>query len=77
MVDTRTALAAVLGIVLGVFLVAAPDAVVRAHTIGRVPGDRGGEYGSDGATSGRRRRLVQVLGVGSLALGLYLAWTLL
>lgn len=77
MVDTRTALAAVLGIMLGAFLVAAPDAVVRAHTIGRVPGDRGGEYGSDGTTSKGRRRLVQVLGVGSLALGLYLAWTLL
>lgn len=77
MIDTRTALAAVLGIMLGGFLVAAPDAIARAHTIGRVPGDRGGEYGSNGATSRARRRLVQVLGVGTIVLGLYLAWTLL
>lgn len=76
MVDVRTALAAALGIALGAFLIAAPGAVVRAHTTGRVPGERGGEYGSDGPAPERWRRLVQALGIGSLAFGFYFAWML-
>jgi hypothetical protein len=77
MVDVRTVLAAVLGVALGVVLVAAPDAVIRVQTAGRLPSDRGGEYGSDAAVPTHWRRLVQVVGVGSLLLGLYFGWTAL
>jgi hypothetical protein len=71
--DLRTALAAALGVALGLALVAYPDAVVRAHSVGRVPGDRRGEYGSDGDAPDRSRRVVQALGLGSVVLGLYFA----
>lgn len=67
----RTLLAAILGVVLGALLVAYPEAVVRAHLFGRVPGGRGSEYGADAAVSGRRRRLVQLIGVGMVLAGLY------
>ncbi|WP_415382685.1 hypothetical protein [Halosimplex sp. TS25] len=69
--DYRTLAAAVLGIGLGVVLVAAPEAVVRAHTTGRVPGERGGEYGTDGEPEGKIRRLVQVVGAALIAAGGY------
>lgn len=74
--DLRTLLAAILGVVLGAVLVAYPDAVVRAQTAGRIPGQRDGEFGSDSPISERWRRLVQALGVVSFAGGLYFAWTL-
>ena len=73
--DPRTALAAGLGVALGVVLVAYPDAVVRAYAAGGAP-DRHGEYGSDGVP-GNWRRVVQALGVGSVLLGLYFASQLL
>jgi len=69
--DLRTLLAAVLGIGLGLVLLVYPAAVVRAQTAGRLPHDRGGEYGTD-ATPDRWRRLVQVAGLVVLLFGLYL-----
>ncbi|WP_135362655.1 hypothetical protein [Halosimplex halophilum] len=69
--DYRTLLAAVLGAGLGAVLIAVPEAVVRAHTVGRVPGDRGGEYGSDDELDGRIRRLVQAVGAALILAGLY------
>lgn len=71
MPDLRTLLAAVLGVGLGVVLLAYPDVVVRVHTAGRLPHDRTGEYGNDASTPGRWRRIVQLVGVASVALGLY------
>lgn len=76
MTDARTLLAAGLGVLLGVICLLAPEAVVRAQTVGRRPDGRGGEYGTD-AASGRWRRLVQALGGGCLLLGLYFGYTAL
>ncbi|MFC4450622.1 hypothetical protein [Halorussus aquaticus] len=69
--DFRTLLAAVLGVGLGVLFVAYPEAVVRAHTAGRGPTGRRGEYGGDEAPPDRWRRLVQLVGAAAIALGLY------
>jgi hypothetical protein len=69
--DLRTLLAAVLGVGLGLFFVAYPQAVVRMHTAGRRPTGRSGEYGEDSAPEDRWRRLVQVVGVGAIVAGLY------
>ena len=71
--DVRTLLAAGLGVALGLLLVAYPDAVVSAQTAGRLPRDRGGEYGTDAAASGRVRTLVRGLGVVVTLLGVYFA----
>ncbi|UPW01684.1 hypothetical protein M0R88_06175 [Halorussus gelatinilyticus] len=68
--DFRTLLAAVLGVGLGLFFLAAPDAVVRMHAAGRRPPGRGGEYGADSG-GGRWRRVVQAVGVALVAVGLY------
>jgi len=67
--DYRTLLAAVLGVGLGVVLLAAPEAVVRAHTTGRVPGDGG--YGTDSDADGLTRRVVQGVGVALVLAGVY------
>jgi hypothetical protein len=71
MVDYRTLAAAVLGVGLGLVLLAFPEGVVRVQTVGRVPGDRRGEYGTDDGYS--RRLLFAVRGVGVLVAlaGLY------
>ena len=71
--DLRTGLAAVLGVGLGLVLLAYPDAVVRAQTAGRLPHDRGGEYGQDADLPRRWRLLVRALGLGAVAFGLSLA----
>lgn len=76
MTDARTLLAAGLGVCLGLLCLLAPGAVVRAQTLGRRPGGRGGEYGTD-AVSGRWRRVVQALGGGCLLLGLYFGYAAL
>ena len=68
--DYRTLAAAVLGVGLGLVLVAAPEGVLRAQFAGRVPGDRHGEYGSDG-DAGRYTLLVRGLGVVAVLAGLY------
>lgn len=75
--DLRTALAAVLGVGLGALLLAYPDAVVRAHTAGRLPHDRRGEFGADAPAPDRWRLLVRGLGAVSVIAGLYFATTLL
>lgn len=74
MTEVRTLLAAVLGVLLGTLCLLAPEAVVRAQTVGRRPDGRGGEYGSD-AVPARWRRIVQALGGGCLLLGLYFGYT--
>jgi hypothetical protein len=73
MVAVRTLLAAVLGVGLGLVLIAYPEIVIRIHTAGRIPSDRRGEYGTETPISDRWRRVVQVFGGASLVLGLYFA----
>ena len=46
MAGTRELLAAVLGVGLGIVFVAAPQFIVKIHTLGRGPQDRHGEFGS-------------------------------
>lgn len=77
MLDLRTLLAAVLGVGLGLVLVAAPDTVVQVQTAGRLPSDRGGEYGQEGSVSGRTRLLVRTLGVACVVFGCYFGWVAL
>lgn len=77
MADTRTLLAAVLGVGLGAVLLAYPEAVVRSQTAGRVPDDRGGEYGQGSEVPERWTRLVRVLGVLVAAGGLYFGYVAL
>jgi hypothetical protein len=71
MVALRDLLAAVLGVGLGLVLLAAPGAVVRAQTAGRLPSDRSGEYGRDAEVPPRWRYVARAVGVGLIALGLY------
>ncbi|MFB6105417.1 MAG: hypothetical protein ABEJ70_00450 [Halobacteriaceae archaeon] len=75
MTDFRTLLAAVLGVGVGLVLLAAPDAVVRVQTLGRVPRRRG-EYGADGDAPTWARALVRVVGTGLVLGGAYFGWTL-
>ena len=64
MADLRTQLALVLGIGLGLVLIVYPDLLLRVHTVGRLPQDRGSQYGEDATLSGPWRTLVQLGGVG-------------
>lgn len=73
-VDPRTLLAGVLGVGLGLVLLAAPEAVVRVQTVGRVPGPRGGEYGEDGDSNRGIRLLVRAVGALLVAAGLYFGY---
>lgn len=73
-VDHRTLLAGVLGVGLGLLLVAAPEAVVRAQMVGRVPGPRGGEYGEDGDPNRGVRLLVRAVGGLLVLAGLYFGY---
>ncbi|NHN60585.1 MULTISPECIES: hypothetical protein [Halorussus] len=75
--DLRTALAAVLGVGLGLFVLAYPEAVVRMHAAGRRPTGRGGEYGEDSPATDRWRLVVRVVGVALVAAGLYFGATAL
>lgn len=70
MADLRTVLAAVLGVGLGVVLIAAPGLVVRMHTMGRVPRDRGGKYGADASVPDRWLWVVRAVGALVLLVGL-------
>lgn len=76
MVDVRIVTAAVLGLGLGALFLVYPEAVVRVHTVGRIPGDRTGEYG-EASVPDRWRRVVQLVGVGILAAGGYFGATAL
>lgn len=77
MVDGRTLLAAVLGVLVGVVCLVAPGTVVRVHTAGRRPRDRRGEYGTDATVPGRWRRVVRALGVACLVAGGYFGYVAL
>ncbi|WP_276299616.1 hypothetical protein [Halorussus lipolyticus] len=72
--DIRTLLAGVLGVGLGLFFLAAPEAVVQIHTAGRRPPGRDGEYGEE-SVADRWRRLVQVVGIALVGVGLYFGTT--
>lgn len=72
MVDLRTALTVVLGAGLGLVLVAFPDLVIRAHTVGRAPHDRGGQYGEEGSAPDSWRRIVQAIGVVLVLIAVYI-----
>lgn len=74
---TRQVLAAVVAVVLGALLIAYPAALVRVHTVGRVPHDRGGKYGEDAPLSARWRWGIRALGVVCVALGLFFAYQVL
>lgn len=63
----REALAALLGIAVGLFFVFAPAAVLRTQTTGRRPQNRG-EYGSDGEFPRQWELLVRAIGVLSIAI---------
>jgi len=76
MVDYRTLLAAALGVGLGVVMLAFPGFVVRVHAVGRVPGDRHGEYGDGDAAPERWQWLVRAVGVALVVAGGYFAYTL-
>lgn len=76
MADTRTLLAAVLGLLLGALCLVAPEAVVRTQMAGRRPTGRGGEYGTDGVPD-RWRQLVRLVGAGLVAAGCYFGYVAL
>jgi len=76
-IPIRDLLAAVLGIGLGLLLVVYPEAVVRVQTVGRVPGDRTGEYGQDATVPDTWRLIVRVLGVVVLGTGLFVGTRIL
>ena len=69
--DLRTALAGVLGVGLGLVLLARPGLFARTHSVGRLPGDRRSEYGADDRPDERSRRFVQAAGAVTVLLGLY------
>ncbi len=75
MADLRTMAAAVLGVGLGLLLIAYPEAVIQVQTVGRVPRDRSGEYGQDTPTDDQWRRLVRIVGAGILVAGIYFGLT--
>ena len=72
MPDLRTTLALVLGVGLGLVLLAFPEVVVRAHTVGRVPHDRSGEYGEDSSLPSLWRRAVQGIGIVLVLVAIYI-----
>jgi len=72
--DVRTLLAAVLGLLLGALCLIAPGTVVRVHTVGRRPHDRGGGYGTDGDPPDRWLYLVRAVGVGLVLGGTYFGY---
>jgi hypothetical protein len=72
MADLRTQLALVLGVGLGLVLIAHPSLVVRVHTVGRLPQDRGGQYGEDDSLSPAWRHVVRAGGVALIAVALWL-----
>ena len=71
MADLRTALAAVLGIGLGLVFLLYPDTVLRLNAVGRLPRDRRREYGGTAPAPARWRWIVRGIGVGILAAGVY------
>lgn len=76
MAGFRELLAVVLGVALGVLLLVYPQVFIRIQTLGRLPHDRHGSYGSDDPPS-RWARVVQLLGVACLLVAGYVAVQLL
>ncbi|ACV46511.1 MULTISPECIES: hypothetical protein [Halomicrobium] len=72
--DTRTVLAAVLGVGLGLVFLAAPGAVRTAYSVGRSPQDRRGEYGSAERAGRRVHSLIRAVGAAFVLVGLYVGW---
>ncbi|QGA83934.1 hypothetical protein [Halomicrobium sp. LC1Hm] len=72
--DTRTVLAAVLGVGLGLVFLAAPGAVRTAYTAGRSPQDHRGEYGSNERAGSRYHSLIRAVGAAFVLAGLYVGW---
>lgn len=73
----RQGLAAVLALGLGAVLIVHPAALVRVHTLGRVPGDRGGSYGQDKPVPDRWQHAIRALGVLCIGFGLYFGYQFL
>lgn len=73
MAGIRELLAVVLGVALGVFLVAFPQVFLRIQLLGRLPRDRGGRYGDQSGDAGRWLWLIRALGVLCLVVAGYLA----
>ena len=71
----RDALAAVLGVGIGLLCVAYPQVVIRAQSLGRVPRDRGGSYGAESTVPERWLWFVRVLGVLTIVAGAYFGVT--
>lgn len=72
MADLRTQLALVLGVALGLVLLVFPDGVATSYRLGRVPHDRGGEYGAESGLPTRWRRVVQAIGGGVIVVAVAL-----
>jgi hypothetical protein len=70
MADLRTVLAAVLGVGLGLVLLAFPSAVIRVQTVGRLPDDRGGPYGEPADAPASWRWVVRGVGMAFLLAGI-------
>jgi hypothetical protein len=64
----RDLLAAVLGVLLGLLMIAYPQVIVQVHTVGRRPRTPG-PAGPDGDTDAKWLWLVRVLGVACLGVG--------
>lgn len=69
--DARTLLAAVLGVLLGLLCLLAPEVIVRVHLAGRTRPDRHGEYGDDSVGADQLLLLVRGVGVVLLVGGGY------
>jgi hypothetical protein len=65
------ALAAILGIGLGLVFLRYPDVVIRLNLVGRLPRDRRGEYGGSGSAPARWRWIVRGVGLVVLTAGAY------
>jgi hypothetical protein len=77
MAGVRELLAISLGVLLGLACVVRPTAIARLSVVGRTGGptqNPRNEYGSDGDLSGWRRRIVQGLGVVSIAIAAAIAY---
>jgi len=75
-VPVRDLLAVVLGVGLGLLLVAYPRVIVRVHTVGRTPRSPPGPAGEDAAIDDRWLWLVRALGAGSITVGLVVGYRL-
>lgn len=77
MADLRTVLAAVLGVGLGLVLLAFPGTIIRMQTVGRLPHDRDGGYGQAAAPPRRWLLVVRGIGIGLVIAGGYFGWTVI